>query len=155
MAENIRYSNLQDKSIFPVTTALLGVDKLMKNFNTLGLVLIALLAANKVAMADEQYPAANFEPKVTFIDENAAKASDSGGDEKYPAANFQPKVTFIDESAVGGTQVWQASVIDEKYPAANFQAKVIYSDESAVSAASDQADPKYPAAYFKPKVIYP
>lgn len=95
---------------------------------------LAVSSANLLAAADEQYPAANFEPKVTYIDESVAQSSGSSGssavDEKYPAANFQPKVTYIDDSAAS------APSGGSEQTAANF-------------------DPKYPAAYFMPKVIYP
>lgn len=58
------------------------------------------------AQADSEYPAANFEPKVVFIDEAAANStkasaqSSSQGsqqaevDPKHPAAFFQPKIIF-------------------------------------------------------------
>ncbi len=89
-----------------------------------------------------------------------AQAQSSATDDKYPASNFQPKVTYIDEGAAGQTQLTKATVVDEKYPASNFESKVIYSDESAGTSAtakdqSEPIDPKYPAAYFKPKIIYP
>jgi len=124
----------------------------MNKSSLLGLAICAtsLISTSAIAASDDQYPASNFQPKVTYIDESAVQSS--GVDEKYPAANFQPKVTYI---AAGNAVV---AVVDEKYPAANFQSKVIYSDESATSSASEQADQydaKYPAAYFKPKVIYP
>ncbi|MGJ0428306.1 hypothetical protein [Methylobacter sp.] len=62
---------------------------------------------------DEQYPAANFQPKVVYIDKEAVKLEKEAAkkecdekpsakperkkaefDPKYPAANFQPKVIF-------------------------------------------------------------
>lgn len=66
------------------------------------------------AASDDQYPAANFQPKVVFIDQEAAaatstsSASDSAKcpqqasaaakqtefDPKYPAASFEPKVLY-------------------------------------------------------------
>jgi hypothetical protein len=117
---------------------------------------ISLNTHSALAAADDKYPASNFEPTVTFIDESAAQSNSSVTDDKYPASNFQPKVTYTDESVAGQTQLSTAAVTDEKYPAANFQSKVIYSDESAtVEETPDQIDPKYPAAYFKPKIIYP
>jgi len=132
----------------------------MKKSIILGLAVCAmsLNSLSALAAADDKYPASNFEPSVTYIDETAAQAQSSATDDKYPASNFQPKVTYIDESAAGQTQLTKAVEIDEKYPAANFQSKVIYSDESATVAieeAPNQFDPKYPAAYFKPKIIYP
>lgn len=60
-------------------------------------------------------------------------------DNKYPAANFQPKVIYIDKEAVSSapkakkseaaTTVAAASKktpFDPKYPAASFEPKVIY-----------------------------
>jgi hypothetical protein len=74
---------------------------------------------------DSQYPAANFQPKVIFLDESV-KALEV--DSKYPAANFQPTVLYMDESVVtaSGASKGDKSVFDPKYPAANFEPKVIY-----------------------------
>lgn len=49
-------------------------------------------------------------------------------DNKYPAANFQPKVIYLDkEAAKAPTKfVGEKSVFDPRYPAANFEPKVIY-----------------------------
>jgi hypothetical protein len=69
---------------------------------------IALTQSIASAQSDAQYPAANFEPKVIFIDEAAAansnKASGQGStqshakkaevDPQHPAAFFEPKVIF-------------------------------------------------------------
>lgn len=77
---------------------------------------------------DSQYPAANFQPKVIFLDESVRLVED---DAKYPAANFQPKILYIDASAASATMAssinnGEKSVFDPKYPAANFEPKVIY-----------------------------
>ena len=62
----------------------------------------------------------------------------AGNDEQYPAANFQPKVIYIDkdESAKASPQCQcpsssqkpadKAAEFDPKYPAANFTPEVIY-----------------------------
>jgi hypothetical protein len=57
----------------------------------------------------------------------------AGGADPYPAANFQPKVIFIDKEAVKSAPECQsqkpaekATEFDPKYPAANFVPKVIY-----------------------------
>lgn len=75
---------------------------------------IALGSFTASAATDDQYPAANFQPKVVFIDKDAAAAASSGSaasasikcpgqepaakqtefDPKYPAASFEPKVVF-------------------------------------------------------------
>ncbi len=49
-------------------------------------------------------------------------------DAKYPAANFQPKVIYLDKDAAKGSikSFGKKSVYDPKYPAANFEPKVIY-----------------------------
>ncbi len=60
-------------------------------------------------------------------------AVNAGNAEPYPAANFQPKVIYIDKEAVKATPDCQpqktaekATEFDPKYPAANFTPKVIY-----------------------------
>jgi hypothetical protein len=77
----------------------------------------------------------------------------------YPAADFQPKVVYIDEDAVGKTASasQQQTAYDPDYPAASFQPKVVYIDKDAAKKAAPviKFDPNYPAAYFQPKVIYP
>lgn len=57
----------------------------------------------------------------------------AGGDDQYPAANFQPKVIYIDKDSVKSSSkcptqkpVEKATEFDPKYPAANFEPKVIY-----------------------------
>lgn len=73
--------------------------------------IISLSAFFAHAQSDTQYPAANFQPKVIFIDEAAAKHASGASaastsatsattngrtppDPKYPAAAFEPKVIF-------------------------------------------------------------
>jgi hypothetical protein len=66
---------------------------------------IALTSLNAFAGSDDQYPAANFQPKVIFIDKDSVKPStqcppqkaaekEVEFDPKYPAANFTPKVIY-------------------------------------------------------------
>ena len=68
-------------------------------------VLAALVFASTSVMAASDYPAADFQPKVVFSDENAQKATESSSsaaakveeaDPNFPAANYQPKVLFSD-----------------------------------------------------------
>jgi hypothetical protein len=79
----------------------------MKNSIILSLAIATISAMPLMAQAqtDPQYPAANFQPKVIFIDEAAAakhhetKSSTPASqktqpDPKYPAAAFEPKVIF-------------------------------------------------------------
>ncbi|MEQ1635179.1 MAG: hypothetical protein ABL903_00715, partial [Methylococcales bacterium] len=110
-------------------------------------VFAVLLLGSGLAMAEADYPAADFQPKVLFHDtdskssqssvatEPKAAASETA-DSNYPAADFQPKVVFQDENASTGSSSAVASgsatsaVIaeDSEHPAANFQPKVLYSD---------------------------
>jgi hypothetical protein len=91
----------------------------------LAIALSAFHSLNALAAADAQYPAANFEPSVIYIDKDVSAQTTK--DDKYPASNFEPKVIYSDSSANDQT----SAKTDEQY------------------------DPKYPAAYFKPKIIYP
>ncbi|MGZ4994265.1 MAG: hypothetical protein ACXWE9_09340 [Methylobacter sp.] len=57
----------------------------------------------------------------------------AGNDAQYPAANFQPKVIYIDKDSVKSSPKCpdqkpeeKATEFDPKYPAANFTPKVIY-----------------------------
>ena len=84
---------------------------------TLGL----LSSFNAATAADDQYPAANFEPSVIYMDnEVVAQATH---DDKYPAANFQPKVIYRNNDTVDSQDSEQ---YDPKYPAAYFKPTVIY-----------------------------
>ena len=71
--------------------------------------MVLSLLSSPLAFAGEDYPAANFEPKVLFSSEEASSSAASAPvaakavetvevDSNYPAANFQPKVTFNDEA---------------------------------------------------------
>lgn len=61
-------------------------------------------------------------------------ASATSDDEQYPAANFQPKVIYIDEEAAAKASAEEPSArperkkaeFDPNYPAANFEPKVIF-----------------------------
>lgn len=87
----------------------------MKKIITVGLTAAACSfgSFSTFAATDSQYPASDFQPKVVFIDKEAAQstASSTGGastcppgqqvqakqtefDPKYPAASFQPKVVY-------------------------------------------------------------
>ena len=56
----------------------------------------------------------------------------AASDDKYPAANFQPKVIYIDKEAVGkpvSSSIKPAKKkvqFDPKYPAAYFEPKIIF-----------------------------
>jgi hypothetical protein len=79
----------------------------MKKIIILGLttVVIGLASLTASAGSDDQYPAANFQPKVIYIDKDSVKSSPkcpaqtpaekkTEFDPKYPAANFEPKVIY-------------------------------------------------------------
>ncbi|WP_428356568.1 hypothetical protein [Methyloprofundus sp.] len=86
---------------------------------------------------------------------------------QYPAANFQPKIVFQDEQAKNASSstksTGEKSAYDPDYPASSFAAKILYQDKDAIKTSINSApqgersvfDPKYPAANFEPKVIYP
>jgi hypothetical protein len=88
----------------------------MKKTVILGLasVAIALGSFTASAASDSQYPASDFQPKVVFIDQEAAAAASSA-----PAAG---------SSGCPGQQQAKAkqSEFDPKYPAASFEPKVVY-----------------------------
>ena len=79
----------------------------MKKIIILGLAtaVIALASLTASAGSDDQYPAADFQPKVIYIDKDSVKSSTkcptqkpaekaAEFDPKYPAANFTPKVIY-------------------------------------------------------------
>lgn len=86
----------------------------MKKIIVSGLLGAGLALTAGAALADEQYPAANFQPKVVFIDQEAAAAASSGG------ASEASKCPGQQASAAKQTE------FDPKYPAASFQPKVVY-----------------------------
>jgi cobalamin biosynthesis Mg chelatase CobN len=74
--------------------------------------LIATLVLASPIVGAEDYPAANFQPKVIYSDSDykhtessasttssSQKAETSKPDAKYPAANFQPKVLFSSDDS--------------------------------------------------------
>ena len=75
-------------------------------------ILIALLLSASAANAQD-YPAANFQPKVIYSSEAvvnqasstpcAPKAEQIEVDTRYPAASFQPKVIYSDADAKHGS----------------------------------------------------
>ena len=79
---------------------------------------------------DSEYPAANFQPTVIFVDDSVEAVSETSAfDSDYPAANFQPKILYVDASAAtesSSTVTAEKSTFDPKFPAANFEPKVIY-----------------------------
>jgi hypothetical protein len=70
---------------------------------------VALLLVSNIAIAEDKYPASDFQPKVVYQDESATSGTSSApaaqsstpspsssNDSQYPAANFEPKVLYSD-----------------------------------------------------------
>jgi len=90
----------------------------------------------------------------------SASTASAASDDQYPAANFQPKVVYLDESVAQKAPAARKVVQDPKYPATYFEPKVVYLDKDMAQQAKKpqkqiEFDPKYPATYFQPKIIYP
>ena len=86
-----------------------------------------LILASTAAVADQQYPAADFQPEVLYQDSDyIAKNSPATTAAKAPAST--PK------AAVSSAEV--SNDVDSKYPAANFQPEVLYSDPNYKPSAS-------------------
>lgn len=92
----------------------------------------------------------------------SAMTAHAESDEQYPAADFQPKVLYLDESVTQKAPAPAAKQVvqDPKYPATYFEPKVVYLDKDLARQGKKpqrqiEFDPKYPATYFQPKVIYP
>lgn len=101
----------------------------MKKTMLLGLAVTVLALTSFTTFADNQYPAADFQPQVIYLDKSVApQAAANEVDAKYPAANFQPTVIYSADSTTVAKATVQPVVdeFDPKYPAANFQPKVIY-----------------------------
>ena len=82
------------------------------NQGILGVLLLVVSVANA-----EEYPAADFQPKVLFRDESVAVAA--------PASAAAPCVNQQTSSAVPAKQ--EVAETDPQYPASSFQPKVIFS----------------------------
>jgi len=112
----------------------------VKNYNLTKSVFAALLLVSTVVGADDKYPASDFQPKVVYQDEAAAKeavssattksssAASSARDSQYPAANFEPKVLYSDS--------------DYKHSAASPGSASSSSDDSSATASAVSAAPK-------------
>jgi hypothetical protein len=91
----------------------------VKKNNLLQIAVTTLLMANSfVAIAGNQYPAADFEPKVLYQDasvKSSAPAAPVATTKSAPAATPAPVVE---------------EAFDARYPATNFEPKVLYSDEN-------------------------
>jgi len=79
----------------------------------IGLMLVAV-AANA-----EEYPAANFQPKVLFQDESAIAASSASNASSTSAPCVSQEVA---------SKKQEVAEFDPQYPASNFQPKVLFSE---------------------------
>jgi hypothetical protein len=89
------------------------VNNVNKNNLTRG-AFAALLLASIVAGADQQYPAADFQPEVIYQDSD------------YIAKNSPSTTT--NKTSKAASRAAEGSDVDSKYPAANFQPEVLYHD---------------------------
>jgi hypothetical protein len=83
--------------------------------------IVASLLVVPVVNAQE-YPAADFQPKVVFRDESIVVAPTPAAAPSAPAAT-----PCINSQAVAVAAKPEASEFDPKYPASSFQPKVIFS----------------------------
>jgi len=81
---------------------------------------VVLLLANAVVSADQQYPAADFQPEVLYQD--SAYIAKSGSSSSVAAKPAETKKVDSGSS--------KTSVVDSKYPAADFQPEVLYQDQN-------------------------
>lgn len=88
------------------------------NQGMLGVLLLMVSVANA-----QEYPAADFQPKVLYRDESVAvsAAASSSAD----SAEKAPCITQEQTAAAGKQEA--AAVVDSQYPASSFQPKVIFS----------------------------
>jgi len=87
----------------------------MKKIIVSGFLGAGLALSACAALADSQYPAADFQPKVVFIDQEAAAAATSG------SASDSSKCPGQQQAAAA-----KQTEFDPNYPAASFQPKVLY-----------------------------
>lgn len=87
----------------------------MKNNKLTKVVLIASLFASSAVMAESDYPATDFQPKVLYSDSEYKHGSDASGVENSSTASSKQSKAAAVES-------------DENYPATNYQPKVLFSD---------------------------
>jgi len=92
-----------------------------KNNLTRG-VFAVLLLASTVVDADQQYPAADFQPEVLYQDSDYIAKNSPSTAAKAPA----PKAPASAPKATSSATV--SNDVDPKYPAANFKPEVLYQD---------------------------
>ncbi len=112
---------------FPFISSDLKVNNVKKN-NLINGLFATLLIASPLASADQQYPAADFQPQVIFQDNDliaksgqeskpGVKETSTEADAKYPAANFEPQVVYSDPdykpSAVASSKAVKSEAVIE------------------------------------------
>jgi hypothetical protein len=101
------------------------VNNVKKNNLTSGAFAVLLLAST-VAGADQQYPAADFQPEVLYQDSDYIAKNSSKTTATKSAAAAPKAVTAAPKAAAASSSVESAH--DSKYPAADFQPEVLYQD---------------------------
>jgi hypothetical protein len=103
------------------------VNNVKKNNLTRG-AFAALLLASTVAGADQQYPAADFQPEVLYQDSD------------YIAKNSPAKASASTAKTTSNTvNTVESNEVDARYPAANFQPEVLYHDPNYKPSATVKA----------------
>jgi LPXTG-motif cell wall-anchored protein len=85
----------------------------------------ALLLASTVAGADQQYPAADFQPEVLYQDSDYIAKNSPSTATKAPVAKAAKAPVSAPAAASAAPE---STDNDSKYPAANFQPEVLYND---------------------------
>ncbi|MEY3760951.1 MAG: hypothetical protein RIR39_2442 [Pseudomonadota bacterium] len=98
----------------------------MKKNNLTSGAFAVLLLASTVAGADQQYPAADFQPEVLYQDSDYIAKNSSKTTATKSAAAAPKAVTAAPKAAAASSSVESAH--DSKYPAADFQPEVLYQD---------------------------
>jgi hypothetical protein len=88
--------------------------------------LTGMSAVSAAAVANGQYPAADFQPKVVYQDESAKAAASSVPVAAQSAQPCKEAAVPAATTAASASKPVQEDV-DARYPAANFQPKVVYS----------------------------
>ncbi len=93
-------------------------------------------------LAESEYPAADFQPKVQYRDESYSsnQEEDSADDSAFPATNFQPKVLYKDDSYKH--KAAEGSVAAKKTKAAVKERQPVSIESEAVSAPETTAAKK-------------
>ncbi len=98
----------------------------MKKNNLTSGAFAVLLLASTVAGADQQYPAADFQPEVLYQDSDYIAKNSSKTTATKSAAAAPKAATAAPKAAAASSSVESAH--DSKYPAADFQPEVLYQD---------------------------